>query len=612
MPERNITEVGTIRLGTEDYSLVRTDEFKQAWNQVQVDEPPWEGGLPPMLSAVEETWHLGGFKSREGIAGTTEYGDTDDRWPFQMLPGPHVYDLTLPDSEDPPTSFFECLDYIFVVAGRYCYRVHKTTFAVTKSKDLSGGINSREGVMGLRWEGTFGMVATKDWYLWKVSAIGTPDTWSYSTAGGSHLAAALDRLFKVDDEGLLRNASTGLDPMLEASYADKVQCGPAGAEGPTALAAYENSVLVGRHVGLFGVSADEGVGVPLIKRMVRDDDNCLGMCVVEPHILVPHRRGLYRLRPGVSVESAGLEREVLNRTPMAKSRFRCFAVDNQWVYGGLEGPSGVTSYVVVGRDRRGGEPGLSPIIWDTFIDLGTATLIRAMHVSVLTATPTLFFGKGVNAAYIKLPTGGGVPSTDCTFAASNARYSPRYNFGDWNDKDFPKVEVAARSVDALRYWSVAYRVDDGSWITVDDNGAAMDIKTEGVKTFYFASTAVGKEIQYRFTYTGTAEYASPVQLIYFKRFAVPQSKKVPVITAILHLAADIRHDMAKEARDAVGQFNDLNTLSKQADSVACTYEPWGGDIRVWVRHIRLLQVIQEGIGEPEFLVEATLQQRETA
>ena len=83
--------VGTIRIGTtdalgEDYLLAETDE-QQAWQEQYLHEPPWAEGLPPMLSSPQETWHLGGLKSKEGVPGTSEYGqNTDTRFPFRLLP----------------------------------------------------------------------------------------------------------------------------------------------------------------------------------------------------------------------------------------------------------------------------------------------------------------------------------------------------------------------------------------------------------------------------------------------------------------------------------------------------------------------------------------------
>ncbi|KKM21476.1 hypothetical protein LCGC14_1635070, partial [marine sediment metagenome] len=56
-------QVGTVQIGNESYLLVETDD-QQAWQEQYLNEPPWSEGLPPMLSEPQETWHLGGLKSK--------------------------------------------------------------------------------------------------------------------------------------------------------------------------------------------------------------------------------------------------------------------------------------------------------------------------------------------------------------------------------------------------------------------------------------------------------------------------------------------------------------------------------------------------------------------
>lgn len=613
-----IHNVGTIHIDGKPYRLVRTEERRQAWRWEDNPQPPWEGGVPAMLSIEESTWHLGGFKSREAIPGTSEYGTTDCRWPYQELPGPKVN--TLASLGGNVYQIFEAYDYIWVVDALGAHRINPTTLDVTLSLEASPpAAPTRPGAV---WEDGKPLVCEGEYRVWKLSTIGSPDTWTYtdSWAGGAApkaLARGIDRLFAVSATGLLMNVSTGLDPTNPAHYADRIQCGDNDpGHYPRSVVAYGNTVLVGKNEGLFGVSVDEGIGVPLLKRMIRGSLNCYGMEVIDPHVYVPHFRGLYRVIPGVTAESIGLEREVLNVTDISQGKFRWFASDGQWIYAGLEGAGTVHSYVLVGRDGRSGEASLGPVIWDTLVDLGAGVQTRAGCVTTWTPQPYLFFHHGSTLiSYIKLPKGGGPPGSDCQFASSSVRCSPRYNFGDWNPKDFPKFEVACKGVSATRYWSFAYQIDDsGTWITTDKDGNAMDVKSLGVKTFYLAPTAVGREIQFRRTYTGPDADNAPGSIVYFKPFAVPQARKLPVITAILHCAGEMHHERQIDPRDAITQFNDLHDLSKQADSVV-TYGPWtrsDSGINAWVRDVRLLETIQEGEGEPELLCQVALQLREGA
>ncbi|KKL67044.1 hypothetical protein LCGC14_2138940, partial [marine sediment metagenome] len=370
------------------------------------------------------------------IPGTSEYGqNTDARFPFRLLPGPEVNNVTLTSSIANPTRIFEALGYIWAVCGRYVYRIDPSDDSIVSSKDF--GVGGILGVDGMKWEDDIGLVTTSqaDRSLWTVTAIGTPDTWVGSQDGVKpyRLAAGIDRLFGVEDSGLLRNVVSGNDPMLAASWSDEVQCGETSTK-PTGLLAFEKTVLAGKPEGLFGASP-EGKGVPLIKRMVRDDNNCRGMHMHEPYAIIPHSRGVYRFLPGL-VESVGIERELINESPIV-GRFEDFATDNQWLLGLMfVSPK---SYILVARDRTGGEPGFGPLIWDTWSLFSGPS--QTMHHSTLTSPPRLWFGIDNNLGYITLSDAAGAPDVEGSayrFATSVARYSNKYTFGDWETRTSPR------------------------------------------------------------------------------------------------------------------------------------------------------------------------------
>ncbi|KKM07184.1 hypothetical protein LCGC14_1736470 [marine sediment metagenome] len=401
-----LKHVGTVKIGAESYLLAQTDE-QQAWQEQYLHEPPWLEGLPPMLSEPAETWHLGGLKSKQGIPGTSEYGqNTDARFPFRLLPGPEVVTLTLPGSVSNPTSIFEDpgQPYIIVVAGRFVYRIDPATDTVVESKDFGGGVN---GVMGLWWSQVYVTTDAADQSLWRLSVYGSPDTWvqSDATVKPYRLAFGIDRLFGVQKDGLLRNVVSGLSASTAANWSDRIQCGLLNTI-PTGLLAFEKTVLVGKPEGLFGVSP-EGKGVPLISRMVRDSDNCKGMHIHEPYAIIPHSRGAYRFLPGL-VESIGLEKELTNES-IIRGRFKDFSTDNQWLRGLLS--VGSDTYIMVARDRVGGEPGFGPMIWDTWTYLPNIDS-QAMHLSAVASPPRLWFGSGNNIAYVKLSNSAGAPDVD--------------------------------------------------------------------------------------------------------------------------------------------------------------------------------------------------------
>jgi hypothetical protein len=595
--------VGTVKIGSESYNLVQTEE-RQAWREDYLHEPPWIEGLPSTLSEPAETWHLGGLKSKQGIPGTSEYGqNTDGRFPFRLLPGPEVTTVTLTSSIANPSRIFEALGYIWAVCGRYVYRIDPSDDSIRQSKDFGAG--GTLGVDGLKWEDDTGLVTTDDadQSLWEVTAIGTPDTWAQAAAGVKpyRLAAGIDRMFGIEDSGLLRNCLSGLDPMLAASWSDEIQCGETSTL-PTGLLAFEKTVLAGKPEGLFGVSP-EGKGAPLIRRMVRDDDNCLGMRIHDPYAIVPHSRGTYRFVPGL-VESIGLEKELMNESPII-GQFKDFATDNQWLLGLLTVGSAI--YIMTARDRTSGEPGFGPMIWDTWVYLAS-TASQAMYPSTLTTPPRLWFGNDNNISYIKLTD---INNSGYRFTTSGVRYTHKYMFGDWQSKDFPKViAVGTGTLSAARYIDIFYSVDGGAFSAVDIDGSTMRVNSDGLHTFYLPLTAVGREIQFRFDFTGDSTSAPP-ELSYFEPFAVPQSKKVPVNIVQLHLVANEVDGERREVRTAAQQLSDLHTLDESSSPLKAS-GPWGESKDMWLKSLRLVGVIQEPDVEAEYLVEVSLQERKVS
>jgi len=605
-----LQHVGTVKIGSESYLLAQTDE-RQAWEEQYLHEPPWAEGLPPILSAPQETWHLGGLKSKEGIPGTSEYGqNTDTRFPFRLLPGPLVSTVTLTGSASNPTKIFEALGYIWVVAGRRVFRVDPADDSIVESKDFGAG--GTLGVDGMKWEDDTGLVTTDDadQSLWEVTAIGSPDTWAQAAAGIKpyRLAAGIDRLFGIEDSGLLRNVASGLDPMVAINWSDRIQCGETSTK-PTGLLAFEKTVLAGKPEGLFGVSP-EGKGVPLIKRMIRDDDNCKGMSMHEPYAIIPHSRGAYRFLPGL-VESIGLEKELINESPI-RGRFKDFTTDNQWLRGLLA--VGSDTYIMVARDRAQGEPGFGPFVWDTWVFL-SAIASQAMHLSTLTTVPRLWFGSGNNIAYVVLSNAAGAPDVEDSaykfaFTGTITRFTTKYRFGDWGDKDFFKFVIAGKGLSVSTIWDIAYSVDGGTYVTTDIDGNNMRISSNDRKTFFLSRTAIGREIQFRFTGQG-ANNLSKGEIVYFEPFAVPQSRKVPINIIQLHLSRDTKLDLGQEARSAAEQLSDLHTLDETSAPLKAS-GPWGEDKDMWVKSLHLVAVLQESDVESEYLVELTLQERRVA
>ncbi len=600
MPSPTYEELSSATIDAKRYRLVRLQGNRQSYVEGQEPEPPWQGGAPNLVSAAEYTWHLGALKSRPGIPATSEYGkNRDARWYGRLLPSAKLNTLTLTSSASTPSSIFEAFGYVFAVCGRRVYRIDPTDDSLVLSKDFGAG--GTLGVMGLLWEGRT-MITTDDatQSLWTLEAGdvvgGGPDSWGQTADVVAYrLGAGINRLFKVDKAGNLRNVSTGLDPETEANYADNVQCGD-DETVPTGLVAYERTVFIGKPEGLFGVG-DDGFGVPLVKRMAQHVDNCMGLANFDPWVIVPHVRGLYRMVPG-EVQAAGIERELLNESPV-KGFWRGFSNDGDWLYGLLE-VGGTETYVMVGRDRRG-EPALGPMIWDTWLHF--AQLSKAVHLSALTDPTRLYFGYGNNIAYVELANGPGA----IKYVRSAQHFSVKHRYDDWNPKDFPKLDVVGKNVDATTYWEVFYSVDGGAFSNQDINSANMRVNSDGKHSFILPVTAVGREVQYRFDYTSDDEDQAG-EIDFFEPYARPQSLKTPVLVMHFLLAEGIRHDESQDDRTAVTQLNDLLALTESAAAVDSKIHD--RERKVWVSRLRVVDVVQEGNSEPSYIVEVAMQVRE--
>ncbi len=601
-----LTEVGSVRIDGQPYRLARTEEAR-AWQRTYEDEPPWAGGLPTSLSAPSQTWHAGGFRSRAGVAPVTEYGqNTDNRFPFRILPAPRLNTVTLSGSEGTPVSFFEALDQLFVLTGRRVFRIDDVGNVIL-SKDFGADVTA---IMGLKWEEDFGLVCTDadENSLWKVTELGGTDTWTQTDDVDAYrLAAGVDRLYKVSKTGILKNISTTLDPMVEANYADEIQCGNVDIP-PTGLVAYARTVFVGKPEGLYGVD-ETGRARPLITRLIRDDDNCKGLTVIDPWVFVPHARGLYRTVPG-RVSSAGLEREVLNESPV-RGRIVALTSDGPWILASLW--TGTDTYILVGRDAESQDDSLGPVVWDTWLYF-PGVQCRAMYVSALTSPPRLWLGFGNDVTYVELTTGAGAPDplgAGYQYSKTGTRWMPRYNFGDWGDKAFIKVVAVGRDVDEDKYWDISYSVDGAAFSDLDADGTVMRLNAVGLQTFILPATAVGRELQLKLDYTSDT-FDAAAEIIYLEPFAVPQSRKLPVVGIQLYLA-EVQHDQSIDRRSGLDQMNDLQALVEQATPIDVQSAPWSPntDTKVWIRTIRVIEAYQAGEGQPEFLVQLLLQERET-
>lgn len=615
-----IVDIGILKLNGETYKMVPPQNEQIPYEIEYVSGAPYHNpysrNIPAEVSVNGFTWHLGGFKSRDGAVGTSEYGEnTDGSSLLELLPGPKVNTITLNDSLTMEVNHIfnntaSIGPYVWVAAGRYIFRIDTSSNAVA-SKDLGVGVNAVQTFVGL--DGNIYVVTdAATLSLWKLSAIvvGGPDTWTQTAdVAGCRFAVGINRTFKITTAGVLSNCRAGLDIMVNSNWGDAVQIGSSSLT-PQALVAYERTVLVGKTDGLFSVG-EEGFGVPEIKRMGASTNNTHAMLIFDPFLMVPHARGLFRWAPGEAVPS-GLETEKLNQSPV-RGPICALATDSEWIYFFIQ--VGATLWLNRMRERRRNEQVSGTYVLDTWVqqtglsgNCNWAHFVPGVPASSLPAR--LFWGVGKKVYYIDLGTGAGVSDTlDPLYrftTTSGTRYSAKMNFDDRNPKDFRRIQVDVDNVDVNKYWSVAYSVDGGAWQTTDILGAAMSAVTNGLTTFYLPVTANGREIQLRFTFVNNSE-TSPPKLKYYEVSAVPKPTKVARIMVTLLLGAGFQTESGYESRTAIEQQNALQALLVSSVPVTAI-GPWGEELVV-VQDMALTSAVQEGNEPYSFLAKVTLQGR---
>lgn len=624
-----LTVVGSCQIDSADYTMVRTDKAR-GWQKTLIPEPPYDQGAPAMLSEPQVTWHLGGFKSRQGIPGTSEYGlNTDSRFPFRLQNSPVLEDVATLTNGETPIKFAEMNGFLWVLGGRYLYYIDPSDNSIHQVKDFGASVlgvdmlvwgNPEPGVSPALYITTNHATSS----LWRITVTDIVGPTILIENGGStvvpyRIATNQSSMFRISKNAVVRHVAFGLDPLVETNWADSIILGSDNIDdAANALVEVQGTVIAIKPDGAYAIDTN-GIGAPIIRRMGKNINNGKGSWTYEPYVFIPTGRSVLQYVPG-RVDNIGLEVETLNESP-AKGVFTSFCSDGKFIYALLhnvdlsdDGFANLLNnavsnacFICVGREALGNEPGFGPYVWDTWVYLGDhANGAEAITFSNLWDAPCLIVGVGgtVKQVFLDAQSSAGI-----NFSNSGWRLTPILDFGDNNIKDFPKIEADGWGLDATHYWSIYYCLDDnGTWHATDINANFMKVADNTLHTFFLPASAKARIIQYAFAFFGAGNtYA---ELRNFIPYAVPTSSKIPIITVQLQLTEGIKRERGWEQLTADQQLAALKTLSETAGSVVSS-GPWG-DILCNVRDVQIVEMIQEGATKPEYLVTVQLQEREVA
>lgn len=479
-----------LELGTVGCIVVGADRGEPVW---RVESIPAEADQTATIAEVParwDTWHLGyGFGERH-VDGCYHYAENiDARWPGMLIMGPLVTTVTLTaDGTNRVSSIFEQVSgantYLYVLHGRYCSRIdltNDTEVAIPNPADADG-IDFGSSVVATK------AVAFQDdanAVMTYVGFSGSTNIYEFSGTAWTQATDNVDALYWTKDwsdaansyrvwralgTNSVRTCPTGSDPLLDASWSTAWTVGDTSAAITGMVAADYNVVFVAKRDGLYRLDPTgrnhnvlDSVG------FLRDADNGVNVGWDGHAICYPHLLGLLEYEPGSNeIRAIHPGAATGNRSPVRGIvTAQAFAGIWHWVaiYNGTD------TYLLAGRYPTAGEalpPGwVGPKIWHPLVKLASVRC-DALHFSGLTSPPRLWFGSGVNVAYIRIPKSGDVAAEADTgnlrFAASGSIYlSPR----DWVQPGAPKallgVDIENVGLSTSTYVDAYWRLDGGGW-----------------------------------------------------------------------------------------------------------------------------------------------------
>lgn len=228
--------------------------------------------------------------------------------------------------------------------------------------------------------------------------------------------------------------------------------------------------------------------------------------------------GLYRYLQQSAARTVGLEEVTLNESellgyPTAGAAF------GKWAYVAYYKPSSGVTYVCMMRRAQQGDASMGSPFTLTSVLYKFTGLCRAMHVSSLPTSPTLYFGKGDDVGYLTL-TRDGLPAAYQTGSTTVVRFPPDDLASPMTVKSLRSIEVFGKNVSASKAITFKASVDHGSDNAV---GAAIESLAAGYAQRFWTngSNDAGRVVQLVAELTNDSASVPPeireVQLNYEER-----------------------------------------------------------------------------------------------
>lgn len=590
----------------------------RAWSIEGIEDRQY----PLVLTREYTSLHNGSFHSERKHPGTNEYSTgVDASEPHGRVAAGAITQLTLSATVGGTPDTVATADveefvelpvsgtrYVWVIGGRYLYRLNSDLTVHTTGYDLGAGVAGQGGVA---FGGNLLVACGSGAAFRSFSGTAVSSTFTGSAVDSDDDKAdyfavthANDRLARAHDTGDVRYLTEGVAPLTRTNWTARYAVDEPNTP-ITALVAWGLDVLVGKEDGLFAIQRDTRTpNLTPELRALRDPNNMKKMVVWAGRLWAPFQQGLLWWADG-EYGSANLSIGAWHSSPVW-GRVLALAPAGQWLYVALYDSvsSPVVTWLVKCRLR--GSPGYEndppggPLVGTVIAKLSDYK-VNALRVSSVPTNPTLFLGytkvstSAYNAAYMTLPRFGAQASQDSgvTYQSGGIFYFGTDDLGMGGQPFLlQELEVEAQGLSGADYLSYLYKLDDGSWQTV---GADGQIKTSPKTTISFDwdASGVGRRFALREDWTLSGATATPTVRRVTVR-GVPRPTGNALITAVVDVGEGVvLRNRTRDARRTDWLITRLNYL-KEAGAPVTLQDLVGNTRTVVVMKVQEQETEQAG------------------
>lgn len=466
---------GVIFLNDLPYFVAKDDQGRPQWIEEMVPTQEGDPSAPRRRRLAD--WSSGMFDSRGWMAGAVELATNAVLPPGRILPGPDVTDITTLASAA-ITCFAEVTapaNRVLAGGGTYVIEINPATQAVAASNNIGGTVKSMQ-------------LVNQDVAIARGNGN---DAYRRSSAGAySAWASGLDAdCFGLAVDGKLVR---GRDTFWSHATADDFysSSGSWGTEYGIGNAAYDilqvfnhsRWDLILKEDGLWKFDEDtvQFQNVLADLEVFRSTENRSFFRWYD-QVFLCTLAGLYRYIAAGAARTVGVEEAQLNESELSNAYPTAGVAFGKWAYVAYYKPGTTTTYICMMRRAEDGDASLgSPYTFTSVIDSFSGQC-KAMHVSSLPGSPTVYFAKGTSVSYFTLSRDG-LPASYRDSGTVTVRMSPS-DFGTPQTiKRFRKLEVSGRNAAADRAITFSAAMDGGATNQV---GGAITSFTGGVANAFW-------------------------------------------------------------------------------------------------------------------------------